>query len=517
MTVEGELEAISARLLDDGKIWSTDELLDWWIDGYHGLLSESAAVRRFWVDDVPGRVAYSYSQEWEDRFVTSRNWLFPVHVLDGSRTATTNWEAEFVEGVTPTASLAGITQPWERSYSGDTDKSFRFVLPRESEKQARVSWNNRYLPPVAVKQLDALRSWHRLMGRPIVWTAGKGRNRTFEIYEIMTDYTQAWELDNGNYGIPRLFSGTRTYTQVKTAVPNAWAYSSSGEAAAFAIPNGPFDPTSAVTADWEKSYAFGATPYRFTMLASSDSWDSPSRGYAGTQPWEIGNRDAGRLLGTYPFEKQQSEHVVLNTSAEGGPRLQGLGIRFTSISSPYFYTQAWEAEQLAGATVSATGAILGTFSWEVLFGAAVASQTCGVVRQVTTADRQYLGMCDASTGRFVGCPREWHSMDDSITVLQSYTPAFNLDVGDMPELVSGQLMKYVRYYVLSRAFGRQGEGYQPQLAGHYSQRYTLGVRLMQRLLDVAHKDRDWTRQPFATGPVRPPYVRFPSNFPSVVR
>lgn len=515
-TVELELDAISSRLLDDERIWTKDELLDWWINGYQELLSQSAAVRRFWVDDVPGRVAYAHSQEWEDRFVTGRPWFFAVHVLDGTRSATTNWEAEFVEGVTPTASLAGITQPWERSYSGDTDKAFRFVLPRESEKQARVAWDNRYLPPVAVKQLDALRSWHRLMGRPLVWTAGKGRNRTFEIYEILTDYTQAWEIRNGNFGVPRRVTGLRTYTHSFFAVANSWAYSTSGEADAFAIPNGPFNPTSAVSADWEKAYAFGAYPYRFTMLASTDSWDSPSRGYAGTQPWEIGNRGSGRVLGTYPFEKQQGENVVLNQQSNGGPKLDGLGIRFTTSDSPYYVTQAWEVEQIDGDTPDAVGAILGTFSWEVLFGATVAGPALGIVRQVTTPDRQYLGICDASTGRFVGGPREWHSMDDSITVYQSYTPAFDLDIGDMPELVSEQVMKYVRYYVLSRAFGRQGEGYRPELASHYRQRYQLGVRLMQRLLDIAYKDRDWTRQPFSTGPVRPPRVRFPSNFPTVL-
>ena len=46
---------------------------------------------------------------------------------------------------------------------------------------------------------------------PLVWTMGVGRERTFDIYEIVTTDNQGYSLKGGPYGIPRYFTGSRTY------------------------------------------------------------------------------------------------------------------------------------------------------------------------------------------------------------------------------------------------------------------------------------------------------------------
>ena len=47
---------------------------------------------------------------------------------------------------------------------------------------------------------------------PLAWTMGVGRERTFDIYEIVTTANEGYSLTGGPYGIPRYFSGSRTYT-----------------------------------------------------------------------------------------------------------------------------------------------------------------------------------------------------------------------------------------------------------------------------------------------------------------
>ncbi len=523
MTVADQIDLIQGRLFDAGVLWTRAELLDWYNDAYRDLMSRSVATRRLWVEDVPGRMAYAHSQEWETTDIAGTAWRFTTALADATRGGTSHWESEWVlERVSPTESLVGITQPWERSYTGETDNTFRFAMPKEHDKSARVQWDERWLPPVAVKQLDDLEAWHRQPGQPIVWTGGVGRNRSFELFELRSDYQQAYECLDAQHGLPRRFTGNRTYTPwTPGETYNAYAYSTTGDARSLQGSDGIFDPTSSVTQDSDLPFAFGARPYRFTMLASTDSRDQQGLGanYYGTQPWEIGNRDTPRAkaLGIHRWENLFD--AVLINQADIKPKVLGLGWQFTQAASTPangFATQTWETEQLNGSTPSTVGVLLGLFTWEQLHGAVVNDFAPGIIRGGTSPDRQYWPFVDASSQRIWGVPRAWRSTTLSVMVTQAYVPEKQLQLEEFPGFIPVPLQKYLRYYVLARAFGRQGEGYRPALAQHYLGRFELGMRFFTRLLDVCQKDRDWTRQPVGllTGN-RPPRVRFPSTFPRV--
>lgn len=520
-TVSIEIDRIQARLFDDEKLWTREELLAWYNDAYGDLLARSCATRRLWIEDVPGRVAYAHSQEWESAEVRGTAWKYTGAIGDATRQGTSNWEAEFIEGVSPAESRAGIAQPWERAYSGDSDQSFRFALPKEHDKTQRVVWDDRILIPVVVKELDTLRTWTREPGQPIVWTAGTGRNRSFELYEIRTDYHQGYEHTGTQHGGIRQISGSRTYAySTVTPIANTWAYSSRGDSDAFYRMRVHFVPTSAVTSDAEMEHGIGDEPYRFTLKASTDSWDLQGlgAGYYGTQPWEIGNRDSGTTRGMHVWENLHG--AVIPQMADNPPALPGFGIRFTQEATPAslgYATQEWEEEQLEGSTPSTVGVLLGLFSWEALHGATVAGPKTGTLRQGFSGDRQYHGIPDAMTGAFVGLSRRYRSSELAVMVTEMYLPDQELQEEDnVPELLPRQLLKYLRYYVWSRAYGRQGDGYRPELAEHYRGRFDLGARFLNRLLDLAQKDRDWTRAPVAELAQRPLRVQFPAQFPRVM-
>jgi hypothetical protein len=69
------------------------------------------------------------------------------------------------------------------------------------------------LLPVSVRQLDdSQRDWMSLGGEPIAWTEGTGRTRTFELFEIVIENRQGYLRSGPRWGLPRRFSGARTYT-----------------------------------------------------------------------------------------------------------------------------------------------------------------------------------------------------------------------------------------------------------------------------------------------------------------
>jgi len=172
-------------------------------------------------------------------------------------------------------------------------------------------------------------------------------------------------------------------------------------------------------------------------------------------------------------------------------------------------------EQITGASVATVGVLVGMFSWEILHGATVGVPPVGLFRSASSPDRQYLPI--EHEGGFYGACRDWKSSDLSLEVTQVFSPPNDLrdDTDDFAKLLPDQALKFLRYYVLARCFGRQGEGFRPNLASHYEGRFRLGIQLFKRLLDVAHKDRDFTRIPITAREHRPPRVRLPAEFPRV--
>ena len=197
--------------------------------------------------------------------------------------------------------------------------------------------------------------------------------------------------------------------------------------------------------------------------------------------------------------------------------LSGMGSRFTqepSDKTTGFAVFPWELQQLNGTTITilTTGGVIGMFPWESEFGATAISFGIGGVRQITSPDRQYLPMVsEAAPLALLGGIRDWRSSTDNLMALEVVVPPTDLGETDAPVLIPEPLQKYLRYYVLTRAFGREGEGYQPEFAQHYDQRFQRGVKLFKRFADTSHADRTFRRQDDVTDRGRPPLVRLPPS------
>lgn len=523
-TVSSDLDKIQARLHDSGTLWTRAELLRLFNDGYRQLMAQSGAFSRIMPLDVPGRHTYSCLYQWEDRHVTGTYWFPALTNFGSSRQATSAWEVELLEGLTPTRSLQAITAQWERAHSGDVQAHYEFGLPKEHERVRRLAWDDKLLIPVAVREFDEVDdAWMRRVGEPTWWTTGVGRSRTVEVYEIKTDYNQGWALELYENGIPRLFTG-RTYAVIAAdrAPGNSYSYTTSGDSHALSTRTVTFDPSSLYSTPADKDNAptsGGASgPMMFTL--AGDNYSEPNTW--GTQVWEV---STGTLTGTaraiHPWESEFDAgglKVTMVQQSAGPPSISGLGWRFTFAATPTslgFGTFQWEEDHLEAATLR-TSVVAATYYWENEFGGPSISFGVGLIRGATSPDRQYLPIVtDATVMSLLGSARDWRSTEDALSALEVVIPQQDLAETDEPELIPDQVQKYIRYYVLSRAFGREGEGQKAEMAAHYEARFKRGVALMRRLADVAHKDRMYVRDMPSEAPPRPPLVRLPSEFPRV--
>lgn len=532
MSVDADLDRVQERLHDAGAIWPRAELLRSYNDGYRELLALSQAVRRWRLMDLPGRTTYAISYEWEDRHAAGGTIRKPTRTIGaGWAQATALWEAEHLAGVTPSTTWAGFTQEWERAHMGETDRHYRFVLPRNHERIARVMWDERLLLPVSVRELDETDvAWERRTGEPRWWTTGVGRIKSVEVYEIVTTYGQEYDLRDPDRGLPRRLSGTRTYALAASTAANAYAYTTTGDGQALTAPTALFAPVSACTQVWESAHATGPS-WNFTI---NYTMNFPSLTRVVVHPWELGLLDGqdhpvvaddasspGRR-GMFAWEHHDADggYAALTPTPEGAPAISGPGARITTAAmtaSQGFGTQVWEAEHLNGATAFTTGIKQACFSWESQHGAAVLALGLGGIRAVVSPDRQYLGMTsDPSSATLLGGVRDWRSSTDALGVLEVIVPEATLaDSDNMPALIPAPLAKYLRYYILARAFGRVGEGHNTILADHYTRRFLRGVAFLKRLADVAHRDRVYRREMVVPASRRIARVSLPSEFPAV--
>ena len=202
--------------------------------------------------------------------------------------------------------------------------------------------------------------------------------------------------------------------------------------------------------------------------------------------------------------------------AEVSQILTGFGWRFTldSEDTDYYTTQIWEKEMQDGETTFTAGETAVTASWEAVFaGIDEIDFSLGTIRQITSPDRQYVpAMTESGQYGLVGSIREWKSSEDALLFHQVVIPTVELTEADTPGLIPQQLSKYCRFYALSRAFGRAGEGQNMTMAQIYDLKFQRGVRLFKRLGNVAFKDMVYVRQDVDPQNGRPPRVRLPSTY-----
>src|SRR3990167_8463808 len=134
MSISDILDKAQEFLHDDGAIWPRVELLNWANDGYRQLLAQSHAVVRPFQLDVPGRTAWSSTQEWEDRHGEGTWRKFTFSVRSVSLECTYRWESQTLEGISPEASVDSITQLWELAFAGSVDQHTRLVLSKQHER-----------------------------------------------------------------------------------------------------------------------------------------------------------------------------------------------------------------------------------------------------------------------------------------------------------------------------------------------------------------------------------------------
>lgn len=206
------------------------------------------------------------------------------------------------------------------------------------------------------------------------------------------------------------------------------------------------------------------------------------------------------------------------TDGEVADGLSGVGYRFTQTAvDGYQGTQAWELDMLNSETTLTGGSIIGTYPWEADHGATnVGSLPVGLLRSASSADRQYLAQPSWSAP--LGTLRRIRSSEENLLVYHAVTPS-PPDLEDThtctPEILPAPLHKYLTYYVLSFAFNRQGEGYNPNLALHWQQRFERGVRFLRKLGELAYRDVQFKRQPVGRRPGRIPQPQLPSDYPAV--
>ena len=141
----------------------------------------------------------------------------------------------------------------------------------------------------------------------------------------------------------------------------------------------------------------------------------------------------------------------------------------------------------------------------------------GIIRGIISPDRQYLPITTgASSAPFCGTIRDLKSSVSSILITETVIPGVDLSEADSPEMIPFQMKKYIRYYILGIAYGREGEGKRPDLSAHYMMRFKRGISVLMRMATVTHIDRVYAREETMESSVRPPRVRLPAHYPQVL-
>jgi len=171
-----------------------------------------------------------------------------------------------------------VTHDWERCYvSNNVDNHFRFVLAKTHEMPRYAFWGDKKLGSRSVTELDLRdQRWWVESGEPVIYLTGVGRELSFEIFEVTTDYAQAYDLRDYETGMPREISSDAQRTYVETGI-DRWDYAySSGQ-----------DYLSVVGLGFRFTDFDTAHSYYHTFSWESDLTTSSDGETVFTQPWEV--------------------------------------------------------------------------------------------------------------------------------------------------------------------------------------------------------------------------------------
>jgi hypothetical protein len=139
----------------------------------------------------------------------------------------------------------------------------------------------------------------------------------------------------------------------------------------------------------------------------------------------------------------------------------------------------------------------------------------GMPREMFSPDRQYWPVSERADQQMLGKVDRFASDEQSLLVLENIGPdSIELDETDSAGLVPQQMHKYLRYYTLARALGRQGEGENQEMSSFFVFWFELGKKFMPVMQMLARRDAQWARQP-SVSRSRPPRPHLPSHYPYV--
>lgn len=194
------------------------------------------------------------------------------------------------------------------------------------------------------------------------------------------------------------------------------------------------------------------------------------------------------------------------------PTLSGFPLAWTTGLGPTLSIEIYQIPTAAGDTYSHTGTypygLARRFSGHRTYQPAPAPGL-GIARNISSEDRQYL-----ATMGVLGIPRIYRSSRGNLLVLEVVGPGLeDLHEEDSAGLIPAPMSKYVRYYVLARAFERQGEGRQVELAAVCQQRFERGVEIMRHMSWLSRADETYQRAPVGgMGRRRLPTAQFPPSY-----
>lgn len=224
---------------------------------------------------------------------------------------------------------------------------------------------------------------------------------------------------------------------------------------------------------------------------------------------------------TYAFEGLFDQGYAFTATGDNpnSGLLPGPGYKITTDTTgaaDYQVMYSWEKNHLEGTTLTAAAAYIFMHPWENRFAGLAERIVVGLgIFRGATGARQYacdsVGTPGASP---LGTPRYWAGANDNL-LLDFAVSAPVMAETDSPSLLPSPFSKYLRFYLLSRAFGREGEGYHPTLSEHFSQRFGLGLAFLRQIARFAMKARTYQSQAISTSFQRPPRVRLPATYPRV--
>lgn len=365
-------------------------------------------------------------------------------------------------------------------------------------------------------------NWERNIG------SGSWRKWTFTNQNDHTECTFLWEVQQAG-GMDSPGSGT-------VAVSNLWelAYASGSVDThyRFMLPKQDagiihvwhdHDFISAVTAKILDStetawwYIGGSEPYVWLRsLGDAHSFDVYGIDTEYFQSFDVSTMDMGNARGWFEAGENTDTYAPDSGIAswayayawDGEPEsgasgaISGVGKRFTfgPNEDGNYYTHDWE-----GDTHPYLEAAVGTTGFE-----SGVDLEIGLMRSGVSSSRQYWPSHQWQT---TGTLRQAGKSENALLV---YHDVYAADItGEETEtpMLPDPLRKYLGYYALSILFNRQGEGYDPALAGHYELRAARGFKFLQAFGMIQRADQHFVRGGGQRGTREPPLPQLPADYP----